>query len=77
VINARFQLVVLSIYVHHESQLTVNIFAPALTHFVNQSFASEQFPALFKVAQVTPHLKRQGLDKSQFAIDLYQILTRF
>jgi hypothetical protein len=42
-----------------------DIFAPAITHLVNQSFASGKFPAAFKVAQVTPLLKKQGLDKSQ------------
>jgi len=39
-----------------------NIFAPAITHLINQSFASGKFVA--QVAQVTPLLKKHGLDKS-------------
>jgi len=42
-----------------------HIFAPAITHLINQSFARGKFPAMFKVVQVTSLLKKQGLDKSQ------------
>ena len=40
----------------------VVIFAPAIANLANLSFGEGRFPELFKTAQVTPLLKKPGLD---------------
>ena len=40
----------------------VVIFAPAIANLANLSFSEGHFPEMFKLAQVTPLLKKQGLD---------------
>jgi hypothetical protein len=42
----------------------VDVFAPAITRLVNLSFAEGCFPDQFKIAQVTPLIKKAGLDES-------------
>src|SRR6478735_5563041 len=41
-----------------------DVIAPLITHLANLSFAEGQFPSQFKVAQVTPLLKKEGLEAS-------------
>ena len=41
-----------------------DVFAPMITKLVNLSFADGRFPGQFKLAQVTPLLKKAGLDTS-------------
>lgn len=41
-----------------------DVFAPVIAHLANLSFASGQFPSIYKTAQVLPLLKKQGLDHS-------------
>jgi hypothetical protein len=41
-----------------------DVFAPLIAHLANLSFAEGCFPAQFKLAQVTPLLKKPGLDAS-------------
>src|SRR5664279_4282078 len=41
-----------------------DIFAPTIARIANLSFASGTFPAAFKIAQVLPLLKKQGMDRS-------------
>ena len=40
------------------------VFAELITYLVNLSFIESCFPRQFKKAQVTPLLKREGLDKN-------------
>jgi hypothetical protein len=40
------------------------VLAPLITRLVNMSFAEGRFPSQFKTAQVTPLLKKDGLDAS-------------
>ena len=40
------------------------LFAPLIAHLANLSFQSGRFPTKFKSAQVTPLLKKDGLDPS-------------
>jgi fibrillarin-like rRNA methylase len=42
----------------------VDVFVPLLTRLVNLSFSEGCFPELFKLAQVTPLLKKAGLDEN-------------
>ena len=39
-------------------------FAPLLVHLANLSFAEGRFPGQYKIAQVTPLLKKAGMDES-------------
>jgi hypothetical protein len=39
-----------------------DVFSPLIAHLANLSFAEGRFPCQFKVAQVTPLLKKEGLD---------------
>lgn len=39
-----------------------DVFAPLITHLANRSFSQGKFPVSFKLAQVTPLLKKPGLD---------------
>ena len=41
-----------------------DVFAPMITKLANLSFAEGRFPSQFKLAQVTPLLKKAGLDTS-------------
>jgi len=41
-----------------------DVIAPLITHLANLSFAEGQFPSQFKVAQVTPLLKKDSLEAS-------------
>ena len=41
-----------------------DVFAPMITKLVNLSFAEGRLPGQFKLAQVTPLLKKAGLDTS-------------
>jgi len=41
--------------------------SPIFSHIANLSFAECRFPAVFKIAQVTPLLKKPGLDKEQMS----------
>ena len=40
----------------------VDVFAPVIARIANLSFASGKFPSMFRIAQVLPLLKKQGLD---------------
>ena len=40
----------------------VVVFAPAIANLANLSFSEGRFPGMFKTAQVTPLLKKQGID---------------
>ena len=42
----------------------IDVFAPLITHLANLSFSEGCFPNQFKQAQVTPLLKKSGLDQS-------------
>jgi hypothetical protein len=42
----------------------IDIFALVIAHLANLSFASGQFPSIYRTAQVLPLLKKQGLDQS-------------
>lgn len=42
----------------------VDVFAPLITRLINLSFSEGCFPAQFKQAQVTPLIKKAGLDES-------------
>lgn len=41
-----------------------DVFAPLISHLANLSFSEGRFPESFKMAQVTPLLKKVGLDES-------------
>ncbi|HKU50930.1 MAG TPA: hypothetical protein VJQ25_00560 [Nitrospira sp.] len=46
-------------------KLCSNVFAPLIVHLANLSFTKGKFPAQYKIAQVTPLLKKAGLDASE------------
>ena len=41
-----------------------DLFAPLITHLANLSFIEGRFPYKYKTAQVTPLLKKAGMDES-------------
>ena len=57
------------IHLFHVSFLKAcsDTFAPLIVHLANLSFAEGRFPDAYKMAQVTPLLKKPGIDESDLA----------